>query len=478
MERKTMRDRLIALCFAFIGVVGLAQSADPEFRAVWVTRFQWPSADQATAERNITEILEAMAAENFNAVLFQIRGQCDVHYPSPYEPWSSDYDWQDPGFDPVAFAVDEAHRLGLEFHAYINTHTIASPRPPLHTEPEHLYNLHGRPGVEESWVIHDEQGNVVGNSDEVESGGYVWLSPGVPGGEAWTRRAVLHVVETYDVDGVHFDRIRTPGAQYSHDPITQARFEGRGNPNGLDWGGFMRSQITDQLERLRAQVQRVDPSVVISAAPFGINRRLEGGYQGNGTQSYHSWYQDSFTWLGEGYLDMMNPMIYWDIGSAHPYEVLLADFLRHCGRDRHLVAGLTAGRDIIAQIEETRRQGAAGTVLFAHSDELMTRIRESGLYSEPAAIPERPWMSEPTTGNVMGTVRDAAGEPVVDAHVQIDGDSQIRLTGGDGLYAVINVEPGEHTISIYGAASHSVDIEAGEVTVLNFIVPPEEEAQE
>lgn len=446
----------------------------PEVRAVWVTRFQWPSTDQAEAEESIRSIMQHLADANFNMVLFQIRGQADTNYPSPYEPWGEVYNWQDPGFDPVAFAVEEAHRQGLEIHAYINTHTMAGPRPPRHTVPEHLYNLHGRPGVSESWVIHDEDGNVVGNSDEEEAGGYVWLSPGVPGAEAWTRRAILHVVQTYEFDGVHFDRIRTPGGQYSHDPITQARFEGIGNPNHLDWGDFMRSQTTNQLARVQAQVKEINPDIVVSAAPFGINRRVEGGYQGNGTESYHDWYQDSFTWLGDGYLDMMNPMIYWDIASAHPYEVLLADFLRYCGRERHLVAGLTGRRDVIAQIEETRRQGAAGTVIFAYSDGLMDRITESGLYALPAPIPARPWLEDPMTGIVSGAVRDAYGVPVVDAHVRLDSGETVYLTGGDGLFSIINVEPGRHRIGISTDPNRreyrwaEVRVRAGEVAEIDL----------
>lgn len=472
-----MRTAILGFCLTLL--TGIAsQATEPEFRASWVTRFEWPSVNQAEAEANITEIMETLAANNFNAVLFQIRGQCDVHYPSPHEPWGATYGWQDPGFDPVAFAVAEAHRCGLEFHAYINTHTMANERPPEHTAPEHLYNLHGRPGVEESWVIHDESGQPVGNSDEEEAGGYVWLSPGVPGAEAWTRRAVRHVVETYDVDGVHFDRIRTPGAQYSHDPITQARFEGVGNPNGLDWGGFMRAQITDQLERIQAELQRVNPQVVVSAAPFGINRRMEGGYQGNGTQSYHQWYQDSFTWLSGGYLDLMMPMIYWDIASAHPYEVLLADFVRSSGGERHLVAGLTTGRDYIAQIEEARRQGVAGTVVFTYGRVEFERMRER-LYSEPAPIPARPWIESPTTGTIIGTVTDAEGNPIVDAHIRIDDDPHVRLTGGDGLFAIIDVEPGTHSVTISAdparqeSIASEVEARAGEVAALDVVAGQE-----
>ncbi len=470
--------RSVLILFAGLGALLplAAPAADPEFRAAWVTRFEWPSPDQATAEGNITRIMSTLAEHNFNAVLFQIRGQADVHYPSPYEPWSNNYGWRDPGFDPVAFAIEQARANGLEFHAYINTHTMAQQRPPEVTEPQHLYNLHGRPGVEESWVIHDEMRQPVG--DDTDGDGYVWLSPGVPAASAWTRRAILHVVETYDVDGIHFDRIRTPGAQYSHDPITEARFRGDGNPHHLDWGGFMREQITRDLRRITGATHQIDHDVIVSAAPFGINRRLPGGYQGTGTESYHQWYQDSFTWMSDHCLDMLTPMIYWDIESAHPYEVLLADFMAHCG-DRSVIGGLSTNRDCIAQIEETRRQGADGTVIFA-SGRIDYAALLAGPYAEAAPIPERPWKTNPTTGTIVGHVIGADGQPVTDAWIRVSGGEYTFLSGADGFFAVLDAPAGQHSVvtqirsdpntpgSPWQSQMRAAWVADGEVTTVNF----------
>ncbi|MBN1475815.1 family 10 glycosylhydrolase [Candidatus Sumerlaeota bacterium] len=439
--------------------------ASPEVRACWVSRFGWPSANRDEAFGNITRIMERLAEHNFNTVLFQIRGQCDVHYPSPYEPWSDDYDWQDPGFDPVAFAVEEAHRNGLEFHAYINTHTLAQSIPPEHTEPEHQYNLHGRAGVEENWTIHGEDGQPTQTEDA-----YVWMSPGIPEASAWTRQAVLHVVETYDVDGVHFDRIRTPAPEYSHDPITQVRFEGIGNPDRLGWGDFMRSQITRDLRKIYGAIRRIDPDCVISSAPFGINSRQPGGYQGTGTESRNEWYQDSFVWMESHVHDMLFPQIYWGIGSAHPFEVLLADFMRHTG-GRHMCAGINSRNDVLAQIAEARRQGAAGTTIWGRVpyEDLL-----ADLYAEPAPIPERPWLTHPTTGIVVGTVTDEGGEPVCDAYVRIDEDPYTYLSGWDGFYAILDVVPGEHTVRFSIDPERreftevATDVAAGNVVDLDF----------
>lgn len=436
-----------------------AQMAPPELRAAWISRFEWPGGTESAIRSRITTMMETLAANNFNAVLFQIRGECNTLYPSPYEPWGPQFNWTDPGWDPVAFAIEEAHRNGLEFHAYINTHTITSSvLPPAQTTPQHMYNLHG-PSAAESWAIHDANGNPVGVTDS-----YVWMSPGVPAAEAWTRQQVMYVVNTYNVDGIHFDRIRTPGSQYSRDPISLARFAGDGNPDGEVWGDFMRSQITRQLRRIYAQVMQVKPHVKMSAAPFGICRRVPGGYQGTGTESYFVWYQDSFGWMQNGVLDCLFPQIYWDIGSAHPYEVLLKDFMDRDG-GRHIYPGSVTTRNYIAQVHEARRQGALGHTNFSYNS--MDFSLYSEVYELPAPIPEMPWKTNPTTGIVLGTVTDIADQQVVDARVTITGSSYNHLSGGDGLYAILNIAPGTYTINGsktgVGTDSETITIAAGEV---------------
>lgn len=415
--------------------------AAPEFRAIYINRFQWPDASPEVARSNIREMMRTAAEHNFNAVLFQVRGQCDVHYPSPDEPWSNVYGWEDPGWDPLEFAIGEAHANGLEFHAYINTHTLAQVIPPAHTEPEHPYNLHGPSAPDgECWLLAGEDGERVVEGEE-----YVWLSPGIPAASAWTRAQIMHVVNHYDIDGLTFDRIRTPGREYSHDAVTQARFEGPGNPWGLAWGDFMRLQITTDLERIYGAVNEVKPHVVISASPFGIHSRQPGGYQGTGTESYHHHYQDSFRWLEGGSLDLMFPMIYWPIGSAHPFEVLVADFMQHTG-GRHLAPAFNrrASEEIIASIQEVRNQGGAGTAYWVYGRGDWETF--DVIYPAPAPIPERTWKTHPVAGIVVGQVRSLAGAPFVDAQVRLG--EEMRLSAGDGFFAFLNVPPGTHALTV------------------------------
>ncbi len=463
---------------AVLGAAGLAlalgtaaeaqpvPSPDEEFRGAWVTRFEWPRSTEAATRQSIINTMETLADANFNAVLFQIRGQCDVLYPSPYEPWARQFNWTDPGWDPLQFAIDQARANGLEFHAYINTHTLMQDTPPAQTEPQHRYNLHNA-ASDDPWVIHDTNGNPVDFTS-----GYSWISPGHPDAEAWTRKMINHVVDNYDVDGLHFDRIRTPGAGYSYDPRSIERFEGDGNPDGEEWGDFMRSQITRQLRRIYGATMLRNPDIKVSAAPFGIVKRVEGGYQGTGTQSYYSWYQDSWGWMQSGVLDFLVPMIYWDIGSAHPFEVLLADFLARDG-GRHIVAGSITSRDYIEQVYESRRQEAPGQVIFSYGS-ANWQLYKDGPYSEPADLPVMPWKEDRQDALIAGTITDSGGEPVLDVRVNREGDSYNYLTGADGFYAILNIPPGTYTITAnknnVGTANVIVELEAGDIREVNMIL--------
>ena len=440
--------------------------ADPEVRSCWVTRYEWPSSSESTCKNTIRNIMQKLKDNNFNTVLFQVRGECDTLYPNPYEPWAPQFSWSDPGWDSLSFAIQEAHARGIEFHAYINTHTMCTEVPPESTSPKHVYHLHGKSGSSPNWQIHGTDQEPAGKLDA-----YWWLSPGIPQVEAWTRKAIMHVVENYDVDGIHFDRIRTPGSQFSHDPIAQARFEGEGNPDNEEWGDWMRSQITRQLRKIYGAVNHVKPQVKISAAPFGICKKEPDGYQGSGTQSYYSWYQDAFGWMENHVLDAIFPMIYWEIGSAHPFEVLLGDFLKHTG-GRHIYAGCSTSNNVIAQIKEGRKQGAPGNTLFSYGSINFSALK-SDPYSEPASIPEMPWKKSPTTGIITGYVKDETDVPIVDVLINLSGDDYNYLSSADGFYAILDVPPGTHTLTAnkqkFDEAQKEATLEAGDVIRIDLI---------
>ncbi len=459
--------------------------AAAEFRGMWVTRFEWPSSDQAQCRAKIDKILSTLARNHFNAAIFQVRGQADTFYPSPEEPWSPmiSPSGTEPGWDPLGYAVEVAHRQGLEFHAYINTHTIwQHDRKEVPGVPSHLFYRRGdaaTPGCHD-WLIHDDQGR------PVQWGGdnYVWLAPGVPAAQAYVRRQVMYVVQQYDIDGVHFDRIRTAGAEFSHDPISVSRqsLGSEGNPGNLDFGDWTRDQITRLLGDLYAQIGETKPRLMVSATPVGLYRQDRyPNYPDDFHYGYSKCYQDAQAWMVAGAVDLIVPQIYWNDGGKPPdFSQVLPDWIAHSG-GRHVCAGLVSSmtdKEIIHQVQETRKRGGTGEVFFSYGSfnrkgYFRLFSRPGGLYAKQAATPSLPWKEWPTDGIVVGTLLDAASaEPVVDAWVVRTGSEHVALSSGDGLYSFLKVPPGTYALTIRkrGYAERLIDnvvVNAGQVVRVN-----------
>ncbi len=429
-----------------------------EFRAMWVSRFEWPSTNPATAQNTINTIMALLAANNFNAVLFQVRGQADVLYPSPYEPWSPLIGGSNPGWDPLQFALDAAHANGLEFHAYINTHTCwqsSTATPP--SNPAHLYWQHcnaANPNARD-WLIHNDLGQAV----QYEESDYVWIAPGVPAANAYTRQQIMYVVENYDVDGVHFDRIRTPGQEYSHDPISNARsaIGAEGNPDGLSFASWTRDQITRLCRDTYAEIQTVKPWVTVSSAPLGLYAQSAyPGYPPGFNYGFTFSYQDAIGWMNAGAMDFICPQIYWADGGALPN---FSDILPHWVANsfgRHVYAGQITSvgiAELISEINITRASGAQGNTVFSYSsfnnNGYWDDYSVTGPYTEPAELPAMPWKDDPTDATIAGYIADAAtGEPITDARIIRTGSAYRALSSSDGFYSFLKVPPGSYTLTV------------------------------
>lgn len=476
------------------------EGVEPEFRGMWISRFEWPSTNLATVQNNITNIMTNLATHNFNAAVFQVRGQCDTLYPSPLEPWSpilsnngnAPAGWG--SFDPMEFAITNAHSRGLEFHAYINTHTVwqsstcAKPTYDL----DHVFWDHfnaDNPAARD-WLVHDDFGNPV----QCEESSYVWIAPGVPGAQAYVRQQVMYVVENYDVDGVHYDRIRTPGTEYSNDPISLARLFGEGNPDGLGFADWTRDQITRFTSDLYAQIMEVKPHVKVSSAPLGLYASTSyPGYPAGPCGFFYGYscvYQDAQAWLAAGAQDFIVPQIYWaDGGNLPDFSDILPDWIAN-NAGRHIYAGQINSvgiGNLLSQLGVTRTMGGEGNVVFSYSsfnnaNNWPSYSGVGGPYEFPVPVPDMPWKDTPTLGIIIGNVTHAVTtNPIVDAHVQRNGSSYTALTSGDGLYSFLLVPPGSYTMTFekLGVGSRlvtGIDVVAGQVTrvdtTLGLPTPP------
>jgi uncharacterized lipoprotein YddW (UPF0748 family) len=337
-----------------------ADTSPRELRGVWITRFAY--TDRASLEG----IIDRAAAANFNAVFVQIRAEGDAYYQSAHEPWSRRLTGvlgRTPSWDPLQVAIDRAHQHGMELHAYFNvfsawhaTQAIPAAEGPV----QHPLTAHPE------WLAVDSTGT---NRDTE----YRWFAPGNPAVRAHIVAVATDLLANYDVDGLHLDRIRTPGPDYSRDATSVARYDAaRATDPALTWAGFMRAQVDAMVAELYAAVTATRPSARLSAAVWGIHTPLPGC---NTSQGYGQYHQDSFAWTRAGTIDALVPMIYWPIavGACTDWAALLDEFVAS-REGRHVWAGMHAldqsawdFQAVDDRIQRSRVVGAQGTVVFASS---------------------------------------------------------------------------------------------------------------
>lgn len=349
---------------------------DGELRGVWVDRWTFSSADDVRA------IMRNSAAAGFNTVYFQVRGNADAYYQSSYEPWAKGLSGtlgRDPGWDPLAVAIEEGHAQGLAVHAYVNAFPFwAGTTPPAESTPRHAYLAHPE------WLVADTNGTPMALNSS-----YVWMSPGNTEVQERLADVARDITDRYDVDGIHLDLVRYPGAQYSHDDVSEGRYDGSG------WEDWQRAQVIEAV----AGVYAVSP-VPVTAAVWGVHTN-RWGWSGV-SEGWADYYQDSHGMLAQGALDAIMPMVYWPVtatpGDRLDFATLVADHVANAN-GRHVYAGITAEMDggedaVLACIEAARANGARGVVLFDYQlllDEGYLFDLATGPFAEPKDPPRLDW---------------------------------------------------------------------------------------
>jgi uncharacterized lipoprotein YddW (UPF0748 family) len=370
----------------FLPLAGDSQGQWPtEARALWVTRWDYTTPDDVTA------IMERAAAAHFNIVFFQVRGNADAFYQSQFEPWAQRLTrtlGQDPGWDPLALAVQEAHARGLQLHAYINVYPawVGTAPPPL-VSPEPMFlrfnRLYG-----DSWVQWHEDGTPM-----ALNASYLWASPGHPAVAEHIRQVAADVVGRYAVDGLHLDNVRYAGPAYSHDPVSTARFaQEQTEQPWLTWEEWQRRQVSELVGSLHTEAHALRTGVWVTGAVWPVYHDEWDWW--SGADGYDGYYQDSLGWLANGQIDAICPMLYGTSisPSEDHYRALLEDFaIRAAGRS--VLAGITADYEdfsaIARRIALARELGTAGQAIFsiryidqhAYWDEFL-----AGPYAQPALV--------------------------------------------------------------------------------------------
>ncbi|MBT8226590.1 MAG: family 10 glycosylhydrolase [Dactylosporangium sp.] len=289
-----------------------------QFRAMWITtvvNIDWPSRqglDQATVKAEYLDWLEVARRNRFNAVIVMVRVAGDTFWPSPHEPWSqylTGVRGQDPGWDPLAFAVAEAHKRDLEFHAWFNPYRASLQAPGgAGTDLNQLAEGHPLRAHPE-WAVAYPANPVRGR---------LYFNPGVPEARRFVENAMLDVVERYDVDAVHFDDFFYPYPAKGEDFPDDATFAAHGE-GFVDKNAWRRGNVDLMIKEMHQRIHELKPWVQFGVSPFGIWRNATAdplGSATSGNQSYAANHADTKRWVEEGWLDYIVPQLYWTIGFA------------------------------------------------------------------------------------------------------------------------------------------------------------------
>jgi len=386
-----------------------------EFRGLWVAtvnNIDWPSQrglDSARQKQELLAILDRAAALRFNVVVLQVRASCDAFYESKIEPWSEYLTGRmgqapSPPYDPLQFAVAEAHKRGLELHAWFNPYRAR------------LRDLKTPAATNHVTLKHPELVRAYG--------AYLWLDPAEQGTRDYSLSVILDVVRRYDIDGVHFDDYFYPypekaGGQDLNfpDDLPWRRYREQDGKMALaDW---RRENVNLFVQAVYLAIKKEKPWVKFGISPFGIWRPSHPP-QISGFDSYDRLYGDARKWLAEGWLDYCAPQLYWPVEQkAQSFPALLQWWASQNTRHRTLLAGMKVGgwkeisddaAEEAREIDSTRRQaGASGEILW-HAKPLLragdrvAELLQNRLYAAPALVPPSPWLGA-----------EAPGQPLLEA---------------------------------------------------------------
>ena len=462
-----------------------------EFRAAWVTPIwdrgfrDWPSAMGLSPDSQRAELramLDHASSVGLNALILHVRLAGDAFYPTKYAPWTAyltgtSGEAPSPGYDPLAYAVEEAHARGIQLHAWFNPFRAMLPVFAGKAAATHVTRQHPE------WIR--------------KYGTQTWIDPGDPAARKFVLETMLDVVKRYDVDGIHIDDYFYP---YRESRTVTRRVRGRrvrrqveipfpddrtwkryGRPAGWEnRASWRRNNIDEFVRDLYRGTKAIKPAMLVGISPFGIWR--SGTPAGiTGLDAFGEIYADARRWLREGWLDYVAPQLYWPVGGTQDrFRVLDAWWRAENSRGRYIFPGLytshvyggsdTWPMDEIRTQITTLRDARVNTpevsghvhfrlaALFADSDRLGKTL--SGLYAEPAIVPAFPWLgAKAPAPPLLEVVRDGAPASFTIA----PGDSVpvrwwlIQTRGRNGLWTTALRPTGEGKLGVFAFGTNDPD---------------------
>lgn len=388
--------------FCFINFTSSAQVKN-EFRAVWVAtvdNIDWPSKGNFNPDSQRLEFMKLadMHQRNgMNAMIVQIRPVTDAFYPSQYEPWSEFLTGKQgqppsPYYDPLQFMIEETHKRGMEFHAWMNPYRAVFNIGTSSIASNHITRIHP------DWFL--------------TYGDKRYFDPGNKEAQQYLTNVVEDVVSRYAVDAIHFDDYfypyRIPGKEFPDN----SSFRLYGNDMTKD--DWRRSNVDSIISMLSAVIKKQKPKCQFGISPFGVWRNQDkdpvNGSKTNGAQTnYDDLYADILLWLRKGWIDYVAPQLYWEFGHrVAPYEILLDWWSKHTyGKNCYIGLGIyransnSAWKDttqLPRMIEALRNTPNIQGMVFFSSRTFEKNPNNWGdtlrlnYFKEPAKTPEMDWL--------------------------------------------------------------------------------------
>jgi len=327
---------VVSVCLGQVAFAQPGQDAPKrEFRGVWVAtvaNIDWPTRQGMAVPQQKAEliaILDAHQRAGINAVMFQIRPAADALYAKSREPWSTfltgtQGQGPTPFYDPLDFVIKEAHSRGMELHAWMNPYR-ATFNSVSNVAPDHITR------TKPEWFF--------------TYGGKKYFNPALPEVRSYISSVVMDVVRNYDVDGIHFDDYFYPYPEKN--PIPDAkefRQYGQGFKSVDDW---RRNNVDQLIMSVSDSIFSEKRYIKFGISPFGIwdNKRDHPlGSETAGFSGYRQLYADARKWTEQGWIDYINPQLYFPFNyRAAAFEVLV-DWWGKNSFGKHLYIGHGAYR--------------------------------------------------------------------------------------------------------------------------------------
>jgi uncharacterized lipoprotein YddW (UPF0748 family) len=323
---------LLLLCLA---ILTAGAQKKREFRGAWIqcVNRQFEGMGTEDMKRTLAYQLDELQKDGVNAIIFQVRAECDALYPSKIEPWSRFLTGQQgkapsPYWDPLQWMIDQCHRRGMELHAWINPYRAKT-------------KVTNELAVSHIAVKHPERC--------FDYDGLKILNPGIPENRDYICQVVSDIVTRYDIDGLHMDDYFYPYPVAGLTIPDDAQY--RQHANGIrDRGDWRRHNVNLFIKQLYETVHELKPWVKVGISPFGIYRNKKSapaiGSNTNGLQNYDDLYADILLWINNGWMDYCVPQLYWEIGNkSADYDTLIRWWNQHAA-GRPLIIGEDVERTV------------------------------------------------------------------------------------------------------------------------------------